>query len=128
MHMKVSWESSKRTLKASAVTGALLLLLAACTAAPAAPAAAPGGEAAATAAPAGEPQKGGVLTVARQADANLWDPKFTNDNDSLWAQNQIYATLMQNSPDGKELLPWLAESYEFNADATEVTFKLHDNA
>jgi peptide/nickel transport system substrate-binding protein len=95
---------------------------------PAAPAAAPGGEAAATAAPAGEAASGGVLTVARSADANLWDPKYTNDNNSLWAQTQIYATLMQNSPDGKELLPWLAESYEFNEDATEVTFKLHDNA
>jgi peptide/nickel transport system substrate-binding protein len=71
---------------------------------------------------------GGVLTVARSADANLWDPKFTNDNNSLWAQTQIFATLMQNSPDGKELRPWLAESFEFNEDATEVTFKLHDDA
>jgi peptide/nickel transport system substrate-binding protein len=126
MHMKVRWGN---LLKAGSIPAlaAAAMLLSACTAVPAAPAAAPGGEAA-TAAAAGEAQGGGVLTVARKADANLWDPKFTNDNDSLWAQNQIYATLMQNSPDGKELRPWLAESFEFNEDATEVTFKLHDNA
>ncbi len=71
---------------------------------------------------------GGILIVARSADTTLWDPKFTNDNDSLWAQTQIFATLMQNSPDGKELLPWLAESVKWSEDATEVTFKLHDDA
>ena len=128
MQLKVSWERWMRTVTACAVFTVALLVLAACAAPPAA---APSGDAAATAdaaAPAGEPQKGGVLTVARPGDANLWDPKFTNDNHSLWAQNQIYATLMQNSPDGKELRPWLAESFEFNDDATEVTFKLHDNA
>jgi peptide/nickel transport system substrate-binding protein len=128
MDKKVSWERWIRTAKGLVVCGATLVLLAGCAAPPAVPAAAPAEGAAAPAAAPGEPQKGGVLTVARQADANLWDPKFTNDNDSLWAQNQIYATLMQNSPDGKELLPWLAESFEFNDDATEVTFKLHDNA
>ena len=74
------------------------------------------------------PTEGGTLIVARPADVNLWDPKFTNDNDSLWAQGQIYATLLQNSPDGTEIRPWLAESWEMNADATEYTFKLHDNA
>jgi peptide/nickel transport system substrate-binding protein len=103
-----------------------MLLLAACTAVPAAPASAPAGDA--TAEAAGESGGGGTLTVAIPADANLWDPKFTNDNNSLWAQTQIYATLMQNSPDGKELLPWLAESFEFNEEATEVTFKLRDDA
>ena len=66
--------------------------------------------------------------VARRADVTLWDPKFTNDNDSLWAQVQIFATLLQNSPDGKGLNPYLAESYEVSPDATQFTFKLHDNA
>jgi peptide/nickel transport system substrate-binding protein len=126
MHMKVRWGKLFKTGKIPALVAAVMLL-AACTAVPVAPAAAPGGDAA-TEEAASAAQGGGVLTVARKADANLWDPKFTNDNDSLWAQMQIYATLMQNSPDGKELRPWLAESFEFNEDATEVTFKLHDNA
>ena len=74
------------------------------------------------------PQKGGVLVVARPADVVLWDPKFTNDNDSLWAQQQIFSTLLQNSPDGKELQPSLAESYDVSADAKTFTFNLHSNA
>src|SRR5688572_22829885 len=70
------------------------------------------------------PVKGGTLVVARAADVVLWDPKFTNDNDSLWAQGQIFTTLLQNSADGKELQPALAESYEFSEDSKEFTFKL----
>jgi peptide/nickel transport system substrate-binding protein len=72
------------------------------------------------------PVKGGTLVVARPADVVLWDPKFTNDNDSLWAQGQIYANLLQNSPDGTELQPSLAESYEISPDAKVFTFKLRD--
>lgn len=75
-----------------------------------------------------QPVEGGTLIVARPADVNLWDPKFTNDNDSLWAQGQIYANLLQNSPDGTEIRPWLAESYEINADSSEYTFKLRQDA
>ena len=70
------------------------------------------------------PVKGGTLVVARAADVVLWDPKFTNDNDSLWAQGQIFTTLLQNSADGTELQPALAESYEFSEDSKEFTFKL----
>lgn len=101
--------------------------IAAADAGTAAPAAAPAATVAPTAVPvepADAPVKGGKLVVARAADVVLWDPKFTNDNDSLWAQNQIYSTLMQNSPDGTELQPSLAESYEFSEDSKEFTFKL----
>lgn len=69
--------------------------------------------AAALAAPASaqqEPRQGGTLVVARPADVNLWDPKYTNDNASLWAQHQVFANLIQNSADGLELRPSLAES------------------
>jgi len=74
------------------------------------------------------PVEGGTLTVARPADVNLWDPKFTNDNDSLWAQGQIFANLLQNSPDGTQTLPWLAESYEINDDSSVYTFMLRQDA
>ncbi len=74
------------------------------------------------------PTEGGTLTVARPADVVSWDPKFTNDNDSLWAQGQIYATLLQNSPDGTQTNPWLAESWEINADSSVYTFKLRTDA
>jgi peptide/nickel transport system substrate-binding protein len=74
------------------------------------------------------PVEGGTLTVARPADVNLWDPKFTNDNDSLWAQGQIFVNLLKNSPDGTEIQPWLAESWEISEDYSEYTFTLRQDA
>lgn len=71
---------------------------------------------------------GGTLTVARPADVNLWDPKFTNDNDSLWAQGQVFANLLQISPDGTETRPWLAESFTINEDSSVYVFNLRQNA
>ncbi len=76
----------------------------------------------------GEPVRGGTLVVARPADVNLWDPKFTNDNASLWAQHQVFANLIQNSADGRELNPSLAESWEMSEDATTYTFNLRRDA
>jgi peptide/nickel transport system substrate-binding protein len=73
-------------------------------------------------------RKGGKLVVARQADITSWDPKFTNDTLTIQAQHQIYANLMQNSSDGKELRPSLAESYELSPDSKVYTFKLRANA
>ncbi|MBM1221281.1 ABC transporter substrate-binding protein [Ponticoccus sp. SC2-23] len=87
--------------------------------------------AAALAAPANaqeEPRRGGTLVVARPADVNLWDPKYTNDNASLWAQHQVFANLIQNSADGLELRPSLAESWEISEDSTTYTFNLRQDA
>jgi peptide/nickel transport system substrate-binding protein len=78
--------------------------------------------------PTPEPVTGGTIIFAASSDASLFDPKFTNDNYSLYAQGQVYATLLQNSPDGTELRPWLAESWEANDDASEFTFNLRENA
>ncbi len=105
----------------------LALMLSACAPAAPAPTVENSAEVAPVAAP-GEIQRGGVLVVARSGDANLWDPKFTNDNNSLWAQHQIFATLVQNSADGTEILPWLAESWEINEDSSVYSFNLRQNA
>jgi peptide/nickel transport system substrate-binding protein len=75
-----------------------------------------------------EPVRGGTLVVARPADVNLWDPKYTNDNASLWAQHQVFANLIQNSADGLELRPSLAESWEISEDSTTYTFRLRQDA
>src|SRR4029079_9958884 len=73
-------------------------------------------------------KKGGVLTIAVYGDPGIWDPKFGSDNSALWAQQQIFATLLQVTEDGKDVEPWLAESYEVSPDLKTATFKLHDNA
>ena len=109
------------------------LAAAACAPAPAAP---PAATFAPTAAPAattaagseGTPKQGGTLTMAVYGDPGIWDPKFGSDNSALWAQQQIFATLLQTSPDGTQVLPWLAESYELSDDLKTAAFKLHDNA
>lgn len=74
------------------------------------------------------PRRGGTLSVARAADITVWDPKFTNDTVTIQAQHQIYANLMQNSADGKELRPSLAEAYEISPDSRVFTFRLRANA
>jgi peptide/nickel transport system substrate-binding protein len=74
------------------------------------------------------PKRGGTLTVAVPGDPGLWDPKFGSDNNALWAQQQIFATLLQTSPDGKSVEPWLADSYEVSPDLKTATFHLNQNA
>jgi len=68
------------------------------------------------------------LRVGRIADATTWDPKFTNDNPSLWAQHQVIGMLMSNTPDGKGLEPFIAESYDISDDGKVYSFKIRDNA
>ncbi len=74
------------------------------------------------------PTHGGTLTVAVPGDPGLWDPKFGSDNNALWAQQQIFATLLQVTPDGKSVEPWLAESYDVSPDLKTATFHLRQNA
>ena len=78
--------------------------------------------------PAPMPTHGGTLTVAVPGDPGLWDPKFGSDNNALWAQQQIFATLLQVTPDGKSVEPWLAESYDVSPDLKTATFHLRQNA
>ncbi len=74
------------------------------------------------------PTRGGKLVVARAADSSSWDPKFTNDTNTIQSQYQIYTTLIQNSTDGLELQPSLAEAWELSEDSRVFTFRLRDDA
>jgi peptide/nickel transport system substrate-binding protein len=103
------------------------MVMAACVAPPSGPAAP--AEEAAPAAESSGPVEGGTLIVARGGDVTTWDPVPVGiDNYTLWAMHQVYATLIINTPDGKALEPWLAESYEISEDAKTFTFKLRENA
>ena len=80
------------------------------------------------AAEAQSPTRGGRLVVVRPADSSSWDPKFTNDTNTIQSQYQIYTALIQNSADGLQLRPSLAESWELSPDSRVFTFRLRANA
>ena len=66
-----------------------------------------------------------TLTVAVGADMGDKDPiNGISTNDAAKIKSQVYETLIERTmPDG-EYQPLLAESWEFNDDATELTITL----
>ncbi|SIQ42237.1 peptide/nickel transport system substrate-binding protein [Rhizobium sp. RU35A] len=78
----------------------------------------------AIAAAADTPVKGGTLVyLEQQAHTNLYPPAggFYPNGGIL---NQITDKLTYQNPQTLEIEPWLAQSWEVNADATQYTFKL----
>lgn len=73
---------------------------------------------------AAEPVKGGTLIyLEQQAHTNLYPPAggFYPNGGVL---NQITDKLTYQNPKTLEIEPWIAQSWEVNADATQYTFKL----
>lgn len=71
-----------------------------------------------------QPVKGGTLVyLEQQTHTNLYPPAggFYPNGGIL---NQITDKLTYQNPKTLEIEPWLAESWQVNADATEYTFKL----
>ncbi len=71
------------------------------------------------------PVQGGTLVyLEQQAHTNLYPPAggFYPNSGIL---NQITDKLTWQNPETLAIEPWIAESWEINADATEYTFKLH---
>ena len=68
--------------------------------------------------------RGGTLTYARYADSLFLDPVLNDANVDIWILTNLYDTLLQPSPDGKGVVPGLAESYEVSADGLTFTLKL----
>jgi peptide/nickel transport system substrate-binding protein len=91
------------------------LLLSACGAAPAARTAEPG-----------LPQSGGTLRFAVGSDQGCVDPQQVGSNDTIYSLRQVVDSLTDQDPATGELRPWLATSWESNADATAYTFTLRD--
>ncbi|HEX9019028.1 MAG TPA: ABC transporter substrate-binding protein [Anaerolineaceae bacterium] len=66
-----------------------------------------------------------TLTFVQGAEpAALWCGDET-DGESLRACQQIYEPLLNYKAGGVEVVPWLAKSFDVNADATEYTFHLN---
>lgn len=75
----------------------------------------------------GEPVQGGTLRVAVGSDAGCIDPQQVGSNDSIYSTRQLVDSLTDQDPETGEIVPWLAEDWEVNDDATEFTFTLQDN-
>lgn len=79
-------------------------------------------------APSGEPVSGGTLTFAISVDSQCIDPQQVANNDAIAIARQTVASLTTQDAETGEILPWLAEDYEVNADATSFTFTLRNGA
>ena len=55
---------------------------------------------------------GGTMTVGVSQDAFSFDPPYTQDNGSLWADMNIYDQLVRLTPDATKLVPGLATSWK----------------
>ncbi|WP_433528200.1 ABC transporter substrate-binding protein [Micromonospora sp. CA-263727] len=87
-------------------------------------AAARGGDSADQAAADGAPVRGGTLQFALIDYQRSPDPHWgTNYAESLIGNN-VTDKLTWQDPDTGEITPWLAESWEYNDDLTEFTFRL----
>lgn len=111
--------STKRITALAAVAAAAALALSAC---------APGGTTAGTAASAsGEPKTGGTLVFLESQVPTCFYAGGSGFYPVATILNQVADKLTFQDPTTREISPWLAESWEINADATEYVFSLRDD-
>ncbi|MFG3292085.1 ABC transporter substrate-binding protein [Streptomyces sp. NPDC048179] len=70
------------------------------------------------------PKSGGTLTFAVGSDAGCVDPQQVGSNDTIYSVRQLVDSLTDQDPKTGKIVPWLAKSWDINADATEFTFRL----
>ena len=70
------------------------------------------------------PKSGGTLTFAVGSDAGCVDPQQVGSNDTIYSVRQLVDSLTDQDPKTGKIVPWLAKSWDINADATAFTFHL----
>ena len=77
-------------------------------------------------------KRGGTFRIATTWDIAKWDPRITAAGGTMAVSNMVYLsmTMFEVGPDADPLTPpigpRLAESWEFNDDATQLTYHLHE--
>lgn len=77
---------------------------------------------------AGEGAIGGTLRFAVGSDAQCADPQQVGSNDTIYWARQLVDSLTDQDPETGEIVPWLAESWNVNDDASAYTFTLVEGA
>ncbi|MFT4307403.1 MAG: ABC transporter substrate-binding protein [Microbacterium sp.] len=72
------------------------------------------------------PTSGGDLVIGISADPTCLDPQQNGTAASISASRQVVDSLTDIDPDTGEVIPWLAESWEVDDDATSFTFTLRE--
>jgi ABC-type transport system substrate-binding protein len=67
---------------------------------------------------------GGVLRFARREDSDNLDPVTNDGNLNIWVFMNVYDQLVRVTPDGADLEPGLAETWEISEDGKTYTFGL----
>ena len=70
------------------------------------------------------PEDGGTLRYGLSAAPLCPDPQQASQNQAVYIARQVVDSLTDQDPETGEIVPWLAESWEADAELTEFTFHL----
>ena len=73
-----------------------------------------------------QPTQGGRFTLGQIADAKTLNPVLVADPYSDVVTSRMYASLLAVDPNTAEVVPQLAESFDFSSDGKTLTFQLRD--